>query len=207
MNSIEPIDSVSVHLMESEYSISLRPIEPIMSTDSLDLDYLIESVDSEIETNQQYLYTVYCVNKIGIEILNRAFGNRELIEFYEKRELKKTRELREIEELRNLKSPDRHIFTVYCRDLSGVTLLNKAFKCKEYAYMYAVTKITNLLEIINLEYKDCIMPLRATVIFANYKSKHNDIEKYNYFKDNYKNFFNLVLRDPIMFFVSVLLLI
>ena len=102
------------------------------------------------------------------------------------------------------------IYTVYCKDTSGITLLKKAFRLEYKAYEYAILKITTLLNIINEEYKLSpakTLPTTAQSIFVLYNMKYDHREKYDYFKENHIRFFRYVMREPIMFYVSQLQLI
>jgi hypothetical protein len=105
-----------------------------------------------------------------------------------------------------------HIYAIYCKDESGVTLLKKAYKSKSQAYSYAVNKITTLVNIINEDYKKNsethILPISAQVIYTIFMMKSgNDLEQYEYFKENYVKFFKYVSHKPVMFYVSTLELI
>lgn len=105
-----------------------------------------------------------------------------------------------------------HIYAVYCKDESGITLLKKAYKSKSSAYKYVVNKITTLLSIIDENFKknstNHILPVGAQVIYTLYKMKQdNYIEQYQYFEENHIKFFKHVARNPIMFYVSILELI
>ena len=103
-----------------------------------------------------------------------------------------------------------NIYAVYCKDTNGVTILKKAYKSKYKAYKYAITKITTLLNIIDEEFKaeKKMLPVGAQVIFTLLKMKEgNDIEQYEYFKENYVKFFQHVARPSVMFFVCTLELI
>lgn len=102
-----------------------------------------------------------------------------------------------------------HIYAVYCKDESGITLLKKAYKSKSIAYKYVMNKITTLLNIIDVEFKQnsqhSILPVGAQVIYTLYKMKEgNYIEQYEYFKENHIKFFQYIARKPIMFYVSTL---
>lgn len=120
-------------------------------------------------------------------------------------------ELSELSEISKTGNIKKFIYTVYCKDLNGITLLNKAFIEKDDAYNYAVTKISKLLAIINTEFvqntKEKIMPLECTLINLHYKLNNDIYEKYIFFQKNYKRFFFVAKLDPIMFFVSTLELI
>lgn len=105
--------------------------------------------------------------------------------------------------------PADSVFTVYCKDSDGVTLLNKAFKDKGKAERYALQKITTLLSIINDEYRNsaaCTLPIGAQFIYIMFL-KQSENEQYDYFKEHHKQFFRHVLREPIMFFVAQLELV
>jgi hypothetical protein len=88
-----------------------------------------------------------------------------------------------------------HIYTVYFKEIiqenNNYVFLKKAFKQKELAYEYTISKITTLLNNINDEFKTK-------------KEYYNvlPIDKYNYYKENYIQFFRYVLKPPIMFCVS-----
>jgi hypothetical protein len=97
-----------------------------------------------------------------------------------------------------------YLYTVYCKDNTGVTLLKKAFRTKSSAYKYALNKIKRLLTIINDEFKNTdvgILPLHANIIYVVFQKKY-DIEQYEYFKENYEMFFKYIVKDPVMFFVA-----
>lgn len=117
-------------------------------------------------------------------------------------------EIYEIPEISMSGNVKQFIYTVYSKDINGITLLNKAFNKKENAYNYAVIKILQLLDIIASEFKDNspnrITPISATIIHVNFRMKNDIIEKYDYFKENYLEYFNSVKRSPILFFVSTL---
>lgn len=103
----------------------------------------------------------------------------------------------------------KHIYAVYCKDNSGITLLKKAYKSKSNAYKYVINKITTLLNIIDEEFRQAskhnMLPVGAQVIYTLYKMKQdNDLEQYEYFKDNHIKFFQYTARQPIMFYVSKL---
>jgi hypothetical protein len=105
-----------------------------------------------------------------------------------------------------------HIYAIYCKDESGITILKKAYKSKVQAYTYALNKIRTLLNIINEDYKhnseSRILPVGAQVIYTLFQMKNgNDIDQYEYFKENYVKFFQHVARKPVMFYVSTLELI
>lgn len=101
---------------------------------------------------------------------------------------------------------NKYVYTVYCKHNLQITLLNKAFKSEITAYQYALIKIKQLLSIINEEFKESvngILPLGAQVIYFLFQQKsYDDIEQYEYFKENYKDFFKYILREPTMFFIS-----
>jgi len=103
------------------------------------------------------------------------------------------------------------VYCVYCKDNSGITILKKAYINESDAYTYVIKKITTLLDIINEEFKHTrnkILPVNAQVIYTLFKLKSgNDIEQYNYFKDNHVKFFQYVTKPPVMFFVCPLQLI
>lgn len=97
------------------------------------------------------------------------------------------------------------IYTISCKDLNGTTLLKNAFKHKIDAIEYVIKKLDTLLQIISDEYKKSIvkiLPIHSSIIYTMYQMKNDNIEKYDYFLDNYKNFYRGVSRDPLMFFVS-----
>lgn len=105
-----------------------------------------------------------------------------------------------------------HIYAIYCKDDSGVTILKKAYKSKTQAYSYAVNKIKTLLNIINEDFKqnseNRILPVGAQVIYTLFNMKEGyDIDQYEYFKENYIKFFQYTARKPVMFYVSTLQLI
>lgn len=105
-----------------------------------------------------------------------------------------------------------HIYTVYCKDENGITILNKAYKSKERAYKYVINKITTLLNIINDDYiknsENHILPISAQLIYTLFKMKEgDDILQYEYFKEHHSKFFQYVARKPVMFYVSKLELI
>jgi hypothetical protein len=105
-----------------------------------------------------------------------------------------------------------HIYAVYCKDESGITILKKAYKSKAQAYRYVITKIKTLLNIINEDYKqnseNHILPVGAQVVYTIFNMKEgNDIEQYEYFKENHIKFFQHVAKKPVMFYVSTLELI
>lgn len=104
-----------------------------------------------------------------------------------------------------------HIYSIFCKDESGITILNKAYKSKLQAYKYAVYKITSLLNIINqdfIENSQChVLPMGANIIYTLYNMKNDEISKYEYFKENYIQFFQHLKRPPVMFYVSTLELI
>ena len=108
-------------------------------------------------------------------------------------------------------SNNSFIYSIYCKDESGITILKKAYKSKLAAYTYAITKITTLLNIINDEFKQTntrTLPTNAQIIYTLFKLKDGDfIEQYNYFKEHYIKFFQYVAKPPIMFFVCTLQLI
>jgi hypothetical protein len=104
-----------------------------------------------------------------------------------------------------------HIYTVYFKEIiqenNNYVFLKKAFKQKELAYEYTISKITTLLNNINDEFKTKkeyynVLPIGAQVIFISYNKLNNNIDKYNYYKENYIQFFRYVLKPPIMFCVS-----
>jgi len=104
------------------------------------------------------------------------------------------------------------IYSVYCKDENGITLLKKAYKSKLDACRYATNKITTLLNIIYNDFKNNseynILPVGAQSIYTLYNMKKgNEIEQYEYFKDHHLIFFEYVQRKPIMFYVSTLELI
>lgn len=103
------------------------------------------------------------------------------------------------------------IYVVYCKDDSGINILNKAYKSKFNAYKYAVDKITTLLNLISEDFKKSenkILPIGAQVIYTLYNMKKgNYYDQYDYFKANYMKFFQHVARKPVMFYVSALELI
>ena len=106
----------------------------------------------------------------------------------------------------------KHVFTVYSKeiikdDIINYVFLKKAFKQKELAYEYTVSKITSLLNSINDEFKTkkeyyYILPIGAQTIYMSYNKLNNNIDKYNYYKENYIQFFRYVLKTPVMFCVS-----
>lgn len=109
------------------------------------------------------------------------------------------------EEIQDIK----HIYAVYCKDNSGINILKKAYKSKSQAYTYVINKINTLLNIIDEEFKQIskhnVLPVGAQVIYTLYKMKQgNDLEQYEYFKDNHIKFFQYTARQPIMFYVSKL---
>jgi hypothetical protein len=104
------------------------------------------------------------------------------------------------------------IYAIFCKDESGITILNKAYKTKSQAYKYAVNKITSLLNIINEDFvnnsENHILPMGAQIIYTLYNMKNgNDISQYEYFNENHIKFFKHIKRHPIMFYVSTLELI
>lgn len=100
----------------------------------------------------------------------------------------------------------KYVFTVYCDHHSQITLLNKAFTSELNAYEYALTKIKKLLSIICTEFKNTpngTLPLGAQVIYVLFEQKeYNVFEQYDYFMDNYIKFFQYVIKEPTMFFIS-----
>lgn len=105
-----------------------------------------------------------------------------------------------------------HIYAVYCKDESGITILKKAYKSKAQAYRYVINKIKTLLNIINEDFKQNsesrILPVGAQVVYTVFHMKEgNDIDQYEYFKENYVKFFQYAARKPVMFFVSTLELV
>lgn len=108
------------------------------------------------------------------------------------------------------------IYTIYSKEIIEneikINFLKKAFKNEEKAYEYSVSKITMLLNIINDEFKNNseyynVLPIKAQVIYIMYNKLYNNVEKYNYYKENYLQFFKFVLKNPIMFYVSQHILI
>lgn len=102
------------------------------------------------------------------------------------------------------------IYTIYRKTIENentdFTLLKKAFKTKELACEYAVSKITTMLNEISNDYKlndeRRILPLHAIVIFTLYNNKYDPIDKYEYFLTEYKKFFHGISFPTTMFFVS-----
>lgn len=104
-----------------------------------------------------------------------------------------------------------HVFTVYSKEIIQdnvkYVFLKKAFKQKELAYEYTVSKITSLLDNINDEFKTKkeyynVLPIGAQLIYTMYNNLKNNYDKYNYYKQNYIQFFRYVLKTPIIFCVS-----
>lgn len=105
------------------------------------------------------------------------------------------------------------IYTVFCKiiDLDNVShfnLLKKAFKTKYSACEYAVSKITTMLNEINIEYRNGehskyrVLPIHATVIYVLYSKKYDPIDQYEYFLSEYNKFFHGINFPKTMFFVS-----
>jgi len=108
---------------------------------------------------------------------------------------------------------DKNIYTIFSKIIDNennenirFNLLKKAFRSRSLACEYAVSKITTMLNEISNDYKQNdelrILPLHATVIFTIYNMKNCDIDKYEYFLAEYKNFFHGISFPTTMFFVS-----
>ena len=102
------------------------------------------------------------------------------------------------------------VFTIYCKTedenkIPYFNLLKKAFRCKFSACQYAISKITQMLNEISIEYKDSeyrTLPIHSSVIYTLFNMKRVPIEKYEYFLQEHKKFFRGISYTPTMFFVS-----
>jgi hypothetical protein len=103
------------------------------------------------------------------------------------------------------------VYTIFSKttdneNIPHFTLLKKAFRTRNSACEYAISKITTMLNEINNDYKQNderrILPIHATLIYTLYNMKGDDVEKYEYFLAEYKKFFHGISFPETMFFVS-----
>ena len=105
-----------------------------------------------------------------------------------------------------------YIYTVYSKSEndseSKIKILNKAFKIEKDAYIYALSKIKTIINVIKNDIYEKkgskIMPTVFTSMVDTLfiMKEGNYIDQYDHFLKNYKKFFNELNMEPIMFFIS-----
>jgi len=96
-----------------------------------------------------------------------------------------------------------YIYIVYNKSNDKIKILNKAFKQEKDAYIYALSKIKTIIYIIKNDIGKVLPTPFTSMIDTLFLMKEGDnIDQYDHFLKNYKQFFNELNIEPTIFLIS-----